>query len=68
MAPATSEADIVLNRNNIALAKTQRLIASWLPPRSAGALPSTKSEEEIDREEQDIFIPGPEVYVGIGLR
>ena len=68
MAPGTSEADIVLNKNNVALAKTQRLIASWLPPRSAEALPSAKSEEEIDREEQDMFIPGPEVYVGIGLR
>ena len=39
-----------------------------LPPRSAETLPSAKSEEEIDREEQDMFIPGPEVYVGIGLR
>lgn len=63
MAPQSTETDIVLNRANVALAKSQRLIASWLPPRSEEELKKAKSEEELDREEQEIFKPAPESYV-----
>lgn len=61
-APA-SEADVIFNRANVALAKSQRLIASWLPPRTGEELRNTKSEEEIDMEEQRIFAPTPELSV-----
>jgi hypothetical protein len=30
---ALSQADIIFNRTNVALARSQRLIASWLPPK-----------------------------------
>ncbi|KAL9043773.1 MAG: hypothetical protein Q9214_003048 [Letrouitia sp. 1 TL-2023] len=63
MAPQSSEVDIILNRANVALAKSQRLVASWLPPRSEEELKKAKSEEELDREEQEIFKPAPESYV-----
>ena len=61
MPATTSEADIVFNKANIALAKSQRLIASWLPPRTAEELANAKSEEEIEKEEQEIFAPMPEL-------
>lgn len=61
MPATTSEADIIFNKANLALAKSQRLIASWLPPRTAEELANTKTEEEIEKEEQKIFAPIPEL-------
>jgi hypothetical protein len=61
--PAQTEADIIFNRANVALAKTQRLIASWLPPPTPEELANAKSEEELIKEEQDIFAPVPETSV-----
>jgi hypothetical protein len=58
-----SEADVIFNRASVALAKSQRLIASWLPPKSAEERAKEKSEEELDREEKEIFTPVPELYV-----
>ena len=57
----TSEADLIFARANIALAKSQRLIASWLPPRTEEELRNAKSPEEIEREEEEIFKPMPEL-------
>lgn len=61
MAPQASEADIIFNRANVALAKSQRLVASWLPPRTADEAKNAKTKEEIDREEQELFTPVPEL-------
>lgn len=58
------ETDIILNRANVALARSQRLVASWLPPQTAeesSTIP--KSEEELRREEEEIFTAVPETYV-----
>ncbi|KAL8947161.1 MAG: hypothetical protein Q9222_006530 [Ikaeria aurantiellina] len=65
MAPQPSEADIIFNRANVALAKSQRLVASWLPPRTDEEVRATKTEEEIEKEEQEMFTPVPEV-LGLG--
>jgi len=59
------ETDVILNRANIALARSQRLVASWLPARTAEELANTKSEEELLREEDEIFKPVPE-KLGLG--
>ncbi|MCJ1392079.1 hypothetical protein MMC18_004946 [Xylographa bjoerkii] len=64
-APITHEADIIFNRANVALAKSQRLIASWLPPRTEEELRNVKSEQEIEQEEQEMFAPVPEL-LGLG--
>lgn len=58
-----SEADVIFNRANIALARSQRLVVSWLPPKSDEELAQTKSEEELQREEDEIFTAVPEKYV-----
>jgi len=58
-----SEADIIFNKANVALAKSQRLLASWLPPRKPEELQNTKTEEELEREEREMFVPMPETYV-----
>ena len=63
MAATTREADLIFNRANVALARSQRLIASWLPPRTEEELRNAKSEEEIEKEEQELFKPMPELYV-----
>jgi hypothetical protein len=56
-----SEGDIIFNRANVALAKHQRLVASWLPPKTEAELANTKSQEELDREEEEMFAPVPEL-------
>ena len=58
-----SEADVIFNRASVALAKSQRLIASWLPPRSEEERMNEKTEEQLEQEERDIFAPVPELYV-----
>lgn len=57
----TSEADIIFNRASVALSRSQRLIASWLPPQNPSELANAKSEEEVDKEEEEIFKPEPEL-------
>lgn len=59
----TSEVDIIFNRANVALARSQRLVASWLPPKTDEELAnSNKTEEELQREEDELFKPVPEKY------
>lgn len=65
-----SETDVILNRANVALARSQRLVASWLTPKDGDGdnngdeqPPKPKSEEELQREESDLFTPVPETYV-----
>lgn len=60
MPVSTTEADIIFNKANVALAKSRRLIASWLPPRTAEEMANAKSEEELEKEELEIFTPVPE--------
>ncbi|KAL8925387.1 MAG: hypothetical protein Q9208_003479 [Pyrenodesmia sp. 3 TL-2023] len=67
MAPQPSEADIIFNRANVALAKSQRLVASWLPPRTAEEAKTAKTEGEIEKEEQELFTPVPEL-LGLGAK
>ncbi|KAI4196910.1 MAG: hypothetical protein LQ350_006223 [Teloschistes chrysophthalmus] len=67
MAPQPSEADIILNRANVALAKSQRLLASWLPPRPEEEFESAKTAEEIEKEDREIFTAVPEV-LGMGAK
>ncbi|KAL8918823.1 MAG: hypothetical protein Q9172_005257 [Xanthocarpia lactea] len=67
MTAQPSEADIIFNRANVALAKSQRLVASWLPPRTDDELKAAKTEEQIEKEEQEMFTPVPEV-LGLGAK
>jgi Protein of unknown function (DUF3245) len=55
-----SEADVVFNRASLALAKSQRLIASWLPAKTADEAAGLKTEEELDLGDAEIFTPVPE--------
>ena len=61
MSKPPSEADIIFNRASVALAESQRLVASWLPPPTASDLLHAKSAEELEREEQELFTPVPEL-------
>ncbi|KAH0542197.1 hypothetical protein FGG08_003418 [Glutinoglossum americanum] len=56
MPTAAAEADIIQNRINVALAKSQRLVASWLPSSDST---NTRSAEEIQEEEDALFTPIP---------
>ncbi|KAL8861532.1 MAG: hypothetical protein Q9178_002056 [Gyalolechia marmorata] len=67
MTAQPSEADIIFNRANVALAKSQRLVASWLPPRTDDELKTAKTEEQIEKEEHEMFTPVPEV-LGLGAK
>ena len=58
-----SEADVIFNRASLALAKSQKLIASWLPPRSELEQSSAaKNSEAFDKEDAEIFSSAPESY------
>jgi hypothetical protein len=64
---STNEADIIFNRANVALARSQRLVASWLPPPAAdekqkGEI-SEAEQAELQRQEDEMFTPVPERYV-----
>ena len=56
-----SESEIIFNRASQALAKSQNLIASWLPPKSH-EVAASKTEGELDEEESDICSSVPERY------
>lgn len=56
-----SEADIIFNRTNVALARSQRLIQSWLPPKTAEETANAKTEEELRKEDEELFKPAPEL-------
>lgn len=63
MSASKSETDIILNKANVALARSQRLVASWLPaPTADDQANSKKTEEELQREEDEIFTAVPETY------
>lgn len=62
------ETDIILSRANVALARSQRLVASWLSLSPAGAdadtqVPPPKTEDELQREEKELFTAVPETLV-----
>ncbi|PLN81208.1 hypothetical protein BDW42DRAFT_169396 [Aspergillus taichungensis] len=62
----SKETDIILNKANVALARSQRLVASWLPaPSAEEESTNVKSEEELQREEEEIFQAVPET-LGVG--
>ncbi|CAI7570996.1 unnamed protein product [Penicillium pancosmium] len=66
MSLSKSESDIILNRANVALSRSQRLVSSWLPAQTDDELSATaKTDEELQREEDEIFTAVPET-LGIG--
>ncbi|PYH81444.1 hypothetical protein BO82DRAFT_374865 [Aspergillus uvarum CBS 121591] len=65
MSISQSETDIILNKANVALARSQRLVASWLPAPTTEDQANVKSEEELQREEDEIFTAVPET-LGVG--
>jgi hypothetical protein len=60
-----SEADIIFNRANIALARSQRLVASWLPPRTTTTSEQSKASGEDNQRDDDdeVFTAVPERFV-----
>ena len=58
----STEADIIFNRASLALAKSQRLVASWLPAKTPHEAAAPKTEEELDQEDSDAFSSLPESY------
>lgn len=58
-----SEAEIIFNRASLALAKHKQLVASWLPPLSPTELANQKSQAELEKEEEEMFAPVPELSV-----
>ncbi|KAJ6175287.1 hypothetical protein N7485_005092 [Penicillium canescens] len=65
MSLSKSESDVILNRANVALSRSQRLVASWLPQQPSDELANTKTDEELQREENEIFTAVPET-LGVG--
>ncbi|KAL4956204.1 hypothetical protein BDW69DRAFT_93638 [Aspergillus filifer] len=67
MSLSKSETDIILNKANIALARSQRLVASWLPAEfsTESSETNTKTDAEIQKEEDEIFTAVPET-LGLG--
>ena len=48
---ALSQADIIFNRTNVALARSQRLIQSWLPPK-----PEAEQDSPANQDDDDDFL------------
>ncbi|KOS47107.1 hypothetical protein ACN38_g1903 [Penicillium nordicum] len=65
MSLSKSESDVILNRANVALSRSQRLVASWLPQQTTEELANPKTDEELQQEEDEIFTAVPET-LGVG--
>jgi hypothetical protein len=64
MAPVSkepNEAEILLNRVNVALARSQRLIASWLPQNAADDENSPYTPERLVEADDELFQPDTEL-------
>ena len=61
MSVATGEGEIALNKVNLALERSRRLLNSWLPPASDPS-DRPRTDAEIEQEEAEIFKPMPELY------
>lgn len=48
---------------NVQLAQTRRLVTSWLPPPTASELASQKTDEQLAKEDEELFAPTPPRYV-----
>ncbi|KAJ5090451.1 Protein of unknown function DUF3245 [Penicillium argentinense] len=64
MSLSKSESDIILNRANVVLSRSQRLVSSWLPQEDDSST-TAKTDEELQREEDEIFTAVPET-LGVG--
>ncbi|OBW63810.1 MAG: Proline iminopeptidase [Aureobasidium pullulans] len=60
-----SDSDVIFNRANVALARSQRLVQSWLPTKSAQETVQSKSEQELLKEDEELFKSTPEL-LGVG--
>ncbi|KAF1812788.1 hypothetical protein P152DRAFT_326192 [Eremomyces bilateralis CBS 781.70] len=67
MSKPPSEADIIFNKVNVALAKQQRLVSSWLPAPTPAELAKRKTEEELEKEDHELFKSTPEL-LGVGAK
>ncbi|KZZ98198.1 hypothetical protein AAP_00459 [Ascosphaera apis ARSEF 7405] len=66
MSVSKSQADIIFDRANVALARSQKLVASWLPSNNEDdELSKRKTDAELQREEDEIFVAVPE-KLGLG--
>jgi len=61
---ALSQADIIFNRTNVALARSQRLIQSWLPPKPQAE--DQNSTDSLANQDEDDDFRGDSEIGGIG--
>ncbi|KAF2191106.1 hypothetical protein K469DRAFT_558170 [Zopfia rhizophila CBS 207.26] len=66
MAKRNSDGDVLVNRVNVALAKSQRLLASMLGPKTEDELKTEKTKEEREKEDMEEDVQAPEC-LGIGV-
>ncbi|KAG9551875.1 hypothetical protein KCU77_g19262, partial [Aureobasidium melanogenum] len=60
-----TEADVIFNRANVALARSQRLVQSWLPTKTSHETLPQKTDQELLKEDEELFKPTPEL-LGVG--
>ncbi|KAI4722732.1 hypothetical protein E4T48_00957 [Aureobasidium sp. EXF-10727] len=60
-----TEADVIFNRANVALARSQHLVQSWLPTKSGQETLPQKTHQELLKEDEELFKPTPEL-LGVG--
>jgi hypothetical protein len=56
-----TEADVIFNRANVALAHSQRLVQSWLPTKTSHEALPQKTDQELLKEDEELFKPTPEL-------
>jgi len=56
-----TDADVVFNRANVALAHSQRLVQSWLPTKTSHDTLPEKTHQELLKEDEELFKPTPEL-------
>ena len=56
-----TDADVIFNRANVALANSQRLVQSWLPTKTSQETQPQKTHQELLKEDEELFKPTPEL-------
>ena len=65
----TSQADVILNRTNVALARSRRLIQSWLPPPPPPTSNQSAPQQDAaaqDGSDSDSDFEGLDEFAGLG--
>lgn len=59
LAPTAVSGDAIQAGINVSVAQSRRLVSSWLPPPTPEEIASQKTDEQLAKEDAELFTPTP---------